>query len=252
VIEVVSSWQNVRRLALVLAIVAIASAVLTIMFTFGLPPLPPPPPDIPDLVARIEAYRLGDQKLFPFAFLQGVVTMGLFLVAALLGAALRAWARPSGLRDAMVLLFVVGGSLGIAASVLNVAVADAAQSGICDCSYKTEELIGQDYALGLGWTVVNWLQIAAVTLVAIGVAAAGRLVFISSMWRTLSYAIAVLALLAVLIRALAAFVFIEAFDPFQVSDLLIALAAGILVPIWAILLARGAPPQTATTEAVAA
>lgn len=240
----VASWRTVRRLALALAVLAIASAVLTIMFTFGLPPLPPPPPDIEDLLQRIEAYRFGDQQLFPFAFLQGVVTLGLFLTAALLGVALRAWASRSTLRDAMVLLFVVGGSLGIAANVLNIAVADAAQSGICDCNYRTEELIGQDYALGLGWTVVNWLNIAAITMVAIGVAVAGRLVDISGSWRTISYAIAALALLAVVIRTMAAFVFVQAFDPFQISDLMIALAAGILVPIWAILLARGAPRET--------
>jgi hypothetical protein len=32
---------------------------------------------------------------------------------------------------------------------------------------------------------------------------------------------------------------IDAFDPFQVSDLIVAVVSGILVPIWAILLARG-------------
>jgi hypothetical protein len=37
----------------------------------------------------------------------------------------------------------------------------------------------------------------------------------------------------------ASFVFIEAFDPFQVSNLITAVASGILVPAWAILLMRG-------------
>ena len=37
---------------------------------------------------------------------------------------------------------------------------------------------------------------------------------------------------------MASFVFIQAFDPFQLSDILTAIAAGILVPVWAILLAR--------------
>jgi hypothetical protein len=42
-----------------------------------------------------------------------------------------------------------------------------------------------------------------------------------------------------LIWPLGSLVFIEAFDPFQVSDLIVAITSGILVPIWAILLSRG-------------
>jgi hypothetical protein len=223
---------------------------MALMFIFALPPLPPPPPEIEDLVARIEAWRGVDTAMFPFIFLSSVVTLGVFLVAAVLGVVLRRWARPSALRDSMVLLFVVGGAFGIAAEVLDIAVGNAAGFGICDCNYRTEELISQDYALSLGWTVVNWLSIAGVTLTGIAVALAGRLVDVSPLWRYVSYAIAFLVLLAVAIRALAAFVFVPLFDPFQVADLLIAVAAGILVPIWAILLARGVrtpAPETAAS-----
>jgi hypothetical protein len=45
-------------------------------------------------------------------------------------------------------------------------------------------------------------------------------------------------------------VFIGAFDPFLTSDLIVAFAGGILVPIWAVLLARGAAdlePNAAAT-----
>jgi hypothetical protein len=152
----------------------------------------------------------------------------------------------------MTLLFVIGGSLGIAANVVDVAVSNAATFGYCDCGFKAEELIAQDYALSIGWTTVNWLSIVAVTLTSIGVAIAGRLLDVSPAWRTLSYLIAVVVLLAVAVRVLAAFVFIAAFDPFQVSDLVIAFAAGILVPIWAILLARGVDRTEPMLEPAAA
>jgi hypothetical protein len=87
--------------------------------------------------------------------------------------------------------------------------------------------------------VLNWLTIGAVTLVGVGAGLAGRYVNVSPAWRAVSYLIAALLLVGVSLRFLGAFVFVEVFDPFQISDLLVGLAAGILVPIWAILLARG-------------
>lgn len=236
--QVGASVQSVRWLSWALVILAIGSAVLTLMLTFAIL-IPPPPPDIEDLVKRLEANRLGDQQILPFVVLQSLVTLGVFLVAATLGAVLRASARRTALRDVMMLMFVIGGVLGITANLINIGVAQAASFGYCDCGFKTEELIAQDYALRLGWTVVNWLSIAAITLTGIGVAIAGRLLAVSPAWRTLSYSIAAVILAAAAIRVIAAFVFIQAFDPFQISDLLVAAAAGILVPIWAILLARG-------------
>ncbi|MEO6207892.1 MAG: hypothetical protein ABIP77_08040 [Candidatus Limnocylindrales bacterium] len=245
-----ASVQSVRWLAWALVILAIGSAVLTLMLTFTIL-VPPPPPDIEDLVPRLEATRLADQQIFPFVVLQSLLTLGVFLVTAMLGAVLRAWARPTTLRDVMVLVFVIGGVLGITANVINIGVAQAASFGYCDCGFKTEELIAQDYAVRLVWTVVNWLSIAALTLTGVGVAIAGRLLDVSPAWRTLSFIIAAVIVGAAAIRVIAAFVFIQAFNPFQISDLLIAAAAGILVPIWAILLAggiQGPEPDLAAPE----
>jgi hypothetical protein len=222
---------------------AVISAVVTLLIALG---ILFPEVDIDDLVERIEAFRANDTNGFPVALIGSLATLGVFLVGAMLGVGLRPWARPSGLRDAMTLLFVIGGAIGVTAQLVNVAVNQAATFGICDCNYRTEELIGQDYALSVGWAIVNWLAIGAVTLVGVGAAVAGRIVDISPAWRTLSYLIAVVILIGVALRVIAAFVFIAAFDPFQVSDLVVAFAAGILVPIWAILLARGvdsAPPE---------
>jgi hypothetical protein len=86
---------------------------------------------------------------------------------------------------------------------------------------------------------VNWLTIGAVTFVGIGVAAVARVVEVSSTWRLVSYAIAVGVLVGAAIRIVASLVFIEIFDPFLVSDLIVAAVLILLVPTWAILLSRG-------------
>jgi hypothetical protein len=71
------------------------------------------------------------------------------------------------------------------------------------------------------------------------VATAARVVTVNGTWRLVSYLIVAGLLVAVALRFVAALVFIEAFDPFLVSDYIVAITSGVLVPIWAILLARG-------------
>jgi hypothetical protein len=220
-----------------LVVLAVISAFVSLLFAAG---ILRPPHDVQDLVERLIANRTSDVDAFPFVVLGSLAAIGVFLIAALLGVALRSWAPATPLRDAMAMLFVIGGILGIGANLLNIAVGNAATFGYCDCGYKTEEVIGQNYALMVGWTMVNWLTLGALTLVGSGVALAGRLVNIGAAWRTLSYVIVVALFFAVALRVLAELVFIGAFDPFQVSDLILAFAGGILVPIWAVLLARGA------------
>jgi hypothetical protein len=225
----------IRWLAWALAILAIVNAVITLGFALN---IGAPKIDIQDLVERLIAFRADDVRIFPVVVLQALAGLGVFLVAAILGLALRRWAPNTPARDALVLLFVIGGVLGVSANLLNIATANAATFGYCDCGYKTEEVIAQDYALTVGRLAANWLLIGAVTLVGLGTALAGRLLNFSPSWRLVSYAIALLLLFAAGLRLVAAFVFVEAFDPFQLSDILTAIAAGILVPVWAILLAR--------------
>jgi hypothetical protein len=231
-----SSPGWLRGLCWALVVLAVATAVLTLLFATG---AMFPRVEIDDLVERLVAIREQDRLAFPWVVLNSLASLGVFLISALLGGAIRPWARVTPMRDALSLLFVVGGVIGIVANLLNIAAGEAATFGYCDCGYKAEEVIAQDYALGVVWTGVTWLSVGAVTLVGVGVAVAGRLIDVSPTWRTLSSLIAGVLIVGVGLRVLEAFVSIQGVNLFQISDLAVAVAAGILVPIWAILLARG-------------
>ena len=151
----VASVRWLRGLCWALVVLAVISALVSLLFATG---VLRPPHDVEDLVERLIANRTSDTDAFPFVVVGSLATIGVFLIAALLGVALRSWAPATPQRDAMAMLFVIGGVLGIGANLLNIAVGNAATFSYCDCGYKTEEVIGQNYALMVGWTMVNWLH----------------------------------------------------------------------------------------------
>lgn len=232
----VADRQTLTRLSWALVVLAVISAAVTLLFVSGVLLTPF---DIPDFVDRLVAIRGDQERLIPFVIAEALATAGVYLVAAMLGVVLRAWASPRPMRDVLTLLLVVGGVIGIGSQLMHIGIHDAARPFYCDCGYRAEEVIGLDSALHVAESMFGWLAVGAVSLVGAGVAVAGRLLTVSAAWRMLSYAIAIGLLVAVALRFVAALVLIEAFDPFQVSDLIVAITSGILVPIWAILLARG-------------
>ncbi len=236
-----TSAQYVRQLCWTLVVLAVITAVATLPFMLG---YLRPPHDAADLVDTMLLDRQSDVDALPFVLVGSFATLGVFIVAALLGLALRAWAAVTPARDMMIMMFALAAAVGVTAELANIAVGAAAGPFYCDCGYKTEEVIGLNQALVVGWTIANWLIIGATALAGVGVALAGRVVEVSSAWRNLSMLIALLIFFGVVIRVAGSLVFIAAFDPFQVSDLIVAITTGILVPIWAILLARGARPMT--------
>src|SRR6187431_3171581 len=148
--QVVASARWVRGLCWALVVLAVISALVSLLFAAG---ILRPPHDVQDLVERLIANRTSDTDAFPFVVLGSLAAIGVFLLAALLGVALRSWAPATPQRDAMVMLFVIGGVLGIGANLLNIAVGNAATFTYCDCGYKTEEVVRQNYALMVGWTM---------------------------------------------------------------------------------------------------
>jgi hypothetical protein len=192
-----------------------------------------------DLVERLLVFRSNDQEIFGPVLVGGLAAIVVFVAIGLIGVAIRPLAADVTGRDMMATLLIAAAAVGIVSQALQIGVAQAATHGYCDCGYKTEEVIAQDYALSVGFIVQSWLGNAAVVLVGLGALLAGRYVSISPTWRFLSYGIAILLILATALRLVALFVFLD-IDLFQISDIVAGLTLAILVPIWAIMLARGA------------
>lgn len=244
----VANRRTLIWLSWALVVLALIAAVVTLLFASGvlLTPL-----NIADFVDRLVAVRTDQERLLPLLIVGGLATLGAYLVVAMLGVAFRAWATPTPARDVMTLLLAFGGLIGIGSQLMHIGIHDAARPFYCDCGYRPEEVIGLDSALHVAESMFGWLTMGALSFVGVGVALAGRLVAVSAGWRMLSYTIAVGLLVAVALRFVAAFVLIEAFDPFQVSDVIVGITLGIVVPIWAILLARGIPEPEAQPVAAA-
>lgn len=232
----VANRATLTQLSWALVVLVVISAAVSLLLASDVLLTPF---DIPDFVDRLMAIRGDQERLLPLIMLGALATVGVYLVAAMLGVVLRGWALPGSTRDVMTVLLVIGGVIGIGSQLMHIGIHDAARPFICDCGYRAEEVIGLDTALHVAETMFSWLAMGAVTLVGAGVAVAARVVTVSATWRLLSYLIVIGLLVAVALRFVAALVFIEAFDPFQVADIIVAITSGVLVPIWAILLARG-------------
>jgi hypothetical protein len=243
--EISGSARLVRWLCWALVVLAIIGALVTIATALGF--VFPDVGRIDDLVERLIAFRRNDINAFPIVALGAVATLGVFVIVALLGVALRPWAEATSLRDVMTTLFVIGGVIGVVSQLVNFAVDLGATFSYCDCGYKTEEVIAQDYALSVGWGIAMWLSVGATALVGVAISLAGRLIAFGATLRTLAYVIAIVVLFAVALRLLEPFVQLPNIRLGQIADLIVGIGAGILVPIWAVLLARRV--GGATTEA---
>ncbi|HUP82824.1 MAG TPA: hypothetical protein VM284_01385 [Candidatus Limnocylindria bacterium] len=243
-----ASDRMLRNLCWTLAFAAIVAAVLQLLLTFNLWAGGPTQPDPQsDLVTHLEAFRANDVESFPIAFGSSLAALVAFAVIGVIGVALRPRAESATGRDAMATLLLIGGVTGVVAMAMALAVTQTSTFGYCDCGFKNEELIAQDYALTVGFIASAWVFNAALALVGFGVWLAGKVVSVSTWWRQLSYAIALILIISVALRVLASYVSFGEIDLFHWTDVVINLTIAILVPIWAILLARG----PARVEAVA-
>lgn len=240
-----ASDRMLRWLCWGLAVVAVSAAVLQLLLTFGVwagGPTEPGPSD--DFVTRIEIFRGNDQEIFPVAFGSNLFALVAFALIGVIGVSLRPRAEIGTGRDVMATLFVIGSVSGVVAMALGLAITQVSTFGYCDCGFKNEELIAQDYALTAGFIASAWVFNAAVALVGFGTWLAGKFVSSGMRWRQLSYAIALILIVSVALRVLASYVSFGNLDLFYVTDIAINLTIAVLVPIWAILLARGAPRST--------
>lgn len=226
-------------LAWALAAAVVLSAIGQLLFVTGAVVSWPDPSPGTNIVDAAQQFRAFDVRVFPLVFFNDIVGIVGFTLIALLGIALRPFAIAGTGRDILATVLVIAGVVGLVAQFLDLAIASAATHGYCDCGFKNEEVIAQDYALEVGRNVQFWIIQGSFAFVGIGAALAGRLVPVSSNWRLLAYLIAILLLLTAAIRLLLQLNVVNLnVDVGMYTDLASAVATGILVPIWAVLLAR--------------
>jgi hypothetical protein len=225
-----ANWRTpMSLLGWVAAIALIVATLLTIVLQFNLtgePPLRAEGTDFVDfIVTRVTFDRgrlpldLGASLLFATAFL------ALAGVGWLLGAAVQDEDRGR----VMAAAFVVAGILGAAAQLIHVGAATVASDPtICDCGYRAEEIIGRLQAMHVADGQRDWLTHGAFAAGSIGFFLAAALRW-GSTWRRLSITVGALLLVSILV---------EVIDLETVPELVVLVTVGLLIPAWAVLVAR--------------
>jgi hypothetical protein len=239
---VVASDRLLRWLCWALVAAVIVSAVLNLGITLNILVHPPDVADGMPLVDRLLAFRTFDQQANTIFLISNVATIVVFFVAVLLAAVLRAYAPTATWADIIFAIFLVGGIIGIVAQLVNIGVNQAATYTYCDCGDRDVEVVAQEWALSIGWTVQQWLGVGAATIFGIGAAVTGWVLDNGRVWRWLSLAIGAALLISVVLLLI---------GRGEIADLVTGITLAILVPAWAILLARGSDRLPRRSEVVA-
>jgi MFS family permease len=198
------------------------------------------PPNIPEsanLVDRVLASIPYQQDIWPIFFAANLLIGLGFLCVVGLGFGLAAEIpHDDDRRGLLAMAFVAAGIIGAAGQLLLIgAVKAKIDIPYCDCGFKDQEIVSQVWAEMVTGSAQQWLLNGATLLAALGIVVGGRLFGsggpLSERWRWLSYAIAVLVVVTSVLGIL------DLADDLQ--NVISLALTGILIPIWAIWLARG-------------
>lgn len=224
-----------RRLCWIVAGLLVVATALQFVDQLNLYAQPPNLPESANMVDR----RLGSADyrsaiwpiFFASHFLFGLALLVVVPLAYLVGARLP---RTDDRRLVMTSTLAAGALIGAIAELIVVgSVQPTIGLTYCDCGFKEQEVVSQIWAQMLIEGSTVWLLNGAALMLAVGFWLTGTLLRTRGMNETfewLSRAIAVVFLIPVVLSIL------ETGE--EVSNLLAALATGILVPIWAIWLGR--------------
>jgi hypothetical protein len=234
--------SDTRRLARILgwlaAISLFAAGVITALLQFDITASPPRRTAPNDLLEGTLAFFQNESDRWP----QELASLVLFAVGFLALIGLVALLRNAvGRDDPWMLLgtLAVGVGAGIGA-VGQLLYLGAKEVGIdphyCDCARAAEQIISRGQVLGMldnaqRWLLVGTLVLASVGLLLIWRGTSNRGLF-SPTWRGLTLALA-------LVMAFAVITMVAEVD--TLSDVVTAVGAAILTPIWAVTTARGLP-----------
>jgi drug/metabolite transporter (DMT)-like permease len=222
-------------MAWLMALCFLAATAVLLLLEFNVTASEPASPPGNDLVSETVAFFKDQQARWPQELAVTLLfALGFFLLIGL-AVILRRLFGKDDVRSSM-----AAASLGIGAGIAAAsqlafigAKRIAIDPNFCQCEYAPEQIISQSRALDMAesaqaWLVVGFLVLGAAGLFLFAGANRDRRLFPPS-WSYVSQALA-----ALLVVALVGIVF----DIQAVNDLSLAIISGVLVPIWAILLAR--------------
>ena len=225
-------WSFGRILLWIFAVCLVLATLLALALGFDLLVKPPEIADTLDFPSRLEAIHPFHVAQWPFdaaSTLLFVVAFGALLLAA---GSIASLAGADGRADILKSAIVASGLLGVAGGLLYVGATQVTiDMPYCDCGFKTEEVISQFWAITVVQGATDWLNYGAIAFGAIGVGLSALVLGdrgLPQYWRWVSWGAAVLLVLSILLH--------EVSDT-PAGDLVIAVATGILLPAWAIILA---------------
>lgn len=205
------------------------------------------PPNLPESTNMVER-ALGSveyrQAIWP-VFLWTNLLFGIGFVAAVgFAAAVRSRAAGMGGLPLFGAFATTGGIIAAIASIIPLGAVNAAVwLGYCDCGFKETEIVSQIWAQMVAQDIGDWFSRVASVILAVALVAlireAGAV--IPPRLRSWTY------LTAIVLAVVPVLATIELFDPI-VADLLTTAEAVVLVPVWAVWLARvvdATPPPAA-------
>jgi hypothetical protein len=225
-------WVDaVRVLSLLVTAFFIAAAVLLAILNFEF--LGPPPPEQEDFIEQTIDFFAWQQSHWPLELAGSALFALGFTALGWLGVLLSRLAALSDARRVLAAAAFLGvGVIGALSQLFWIGVKPIATSPqYCDCGFRQEEIVSRLMVLNVAEGVQMWMVIGAIVLAAIGitlVSGLGRGAGMPSGWAWLSGAIAVISLASAGLSVIGAYPF---------DQLAVVLAAGVLLPIWALWLA---------------
>jgi hypothetical protein len=224
-------------------LVAIAFVLGTVLQLVDRLNLVATPPDLPN--ANMVEGTLGRSAYFHAiwpVFLWTNLAFGIGFLAAVAFAFNIAAADGVGGLPTFKSLVAAGGVIGAIASIIPIGAAEAKVFvQYCDCGFKETEVVSQLWAQMVAEDIGGWFNRVASVALAVGLVAlireAGSV--IPPMLRTWTYLLVIALVLAPLLAIT------ELTDPLA-EELITLAAGGVLVPVWAIWLARSVEAQGAT------